>query len=139
MTTRDIQTLTKRLKYWEDILHHQHSIKKSLRSESTIADAKNRISTINSWLSDNPEVPSAPIAEEEILSREEFVNHMKSLGLDPKASKTVMVITSKKQIDKMWPWLHTANIQLQMPVELAQYFRQKMDRETNRPYKSITK
>lgn len=137
MTDRDIATLTKRLKYWEGILHEQHSIKKNLRSESTIADAKLRISTINGWLSDKPEV--TPVEKEEIMSLQAFRDHMKSLGLDPKAAKQVMIIESRKQIDQMWSWLHKANVQLQMSKELAEYFRQKMDRETDRLYKSITK
>lgn len=145
MTSRDIQVISNRLEYWSTVLKTQHSMKKELRDNKAIKQAKIRISILKSWLSCQTETFQESLSgkKEEVkvphFTKEEFLAQMKSMGLDPAASKNVMEITSRKQIDQMWPWLHRANIQLKMSHELASYFRHKMDLETNRPYKSITK
>lgn len=135
MERTDIEHLQKRLSALHKILKEQHSIKKTERNQRLIDQTKKSIDTINQWM----DPPVAETVKEKSFTKEEFLQYMRGLGLDTKNPGAVMTIDTKKQIDQMWPWLRTANIEIRIRHDLVEYFKNKMDEETNRPYKAITK
>jgi hypothetical protein len=131
------ELLQKRLKKLNQTLKEQHSLKKADRDDREIAYTKKAITRINDWLQGKETTEAAPV--EKPFTKKEFKEHLRAIGFDTSKPGAVIEIDTKKQIDQMWPWLHTANIQVKMPYHLVPYFKEKMNKETDRPYKSITK
>lgn len=132
----DRDHLQERIRFLRGEIKKQQVQKKDQRDQGYIDQCKAAIDVISQWMDGVNVVEKDLTVPEKPFTKAEFKEAMKAMGLDTSKPGAVMLISSKKEIDQMWPWLKTANIEVRLPHELVAYWKQKLSKE--RPYQAIS-
>lgn len=115
MKQRDKEHLQARLRELNAIIKAEHAKPKDQRDPKAISDAKMRIANINSWLAEPKQRTgsSDPKVMTKKMFREKF-NETFNIG-EPTEH---MVIDTVEELNKIWPKIRGANIQISGPKEV---------------------
>lgn len=133
MNSREHTLIDTRLKALKAGLSAQMQMKKADRNPAEIEDIKKRISVLSAWLqkpvSKKNSIDQLSESIHQGITKAELDQLVQEHLGDTSKPGFAMEISSKKQVDKLWPWLKRANILVKAPPEIKQYMVAKMKQE----------